>query len=389
MKEFDFDELDKAVNSLMGDVKTPEPAPVSVPTPTLALAAEPAPVSTPPQPMPVPSVSPTPPALPVKDTTPSSAPTPTPPPAALTPPRPSGRFMDVVHPSADMKAAPVVASPAPSREGVTIQPPARSTEVATAPSRPVIDIMAAPNAQPKPVSATPSLAAPAPEPTPEPVASAPIEPWVSPFLPDAQVEKRPLGAAPATPTVDLSESIAAELAKSSPMATPKETETKPESETEAPKQETTTSPETKEPAESEKPSAPDKKVIDDEQLSPEATRLPAELASDLMAIESGHAGLQDEIEPVRKGAESRASSSPSVGSLAARAVATGSIPQQYSEQPSTGDESHTPIYDNEAEHQPLKHPAKKKSGWMWVIFIVIILLIGAALGGAAYYFGLI
>jgi hypothetical protein len=70
-------------------------------------------------------------------------------------------------------------------------------------------------------------------------------------------------------------------------------------------------------------------------------------------------------------------------------LAASSIPTQYSEQPSTGDASHTPIYDNEATHQPLAHPAKKKKGWLLIVFIVAILAIGGGLGAAAYFLHLI
>lgn len=62
-----------------------------------------------------------------------------------------------------------------------------------------------------------------------------------------------------------------------------------------------------------------------------------------------------------------------------------SIPQQYREEPSTGDQNNGAIYDTDAYHQPLAHPKKKKSGWIWVMWTALFLALGAA-GGAALYF---
>jgi len=380
MKEFDFEELDKAVNSLMGDVKTPE-APAATPmTPSpAAIPATPAPAA----PEPAPAVSPT---LPVNNTTPApSEPVPSPARPVITPPRPSGRFMDVVHPSADMKIAPTPPVSTPSREGITVQPPARAQETVSS-TRPVVDIMTPSNVKsPQPNLETDKTPEPVAVPLPETAPTPPVtaEPWTSPFLPDAQVEKRPLGSTPpASPSLDLSQELAAELSKDHVPAKSVAMmgDEAAQKDMSAPKVESDTQPD-------EKTQEPTKQLKDDEQLVPEIARLPAELNSDLVAIESGQV-TPNELEPT-SGNSSARSASPSVGSLAGHAMNTASIPQQYSEQPSSGDESHTPIYDNEAVHQPLAHPAKKKSGWMLVVFIVIILVIGGALGAAAYYFGLI
>jgi len=376
MKEFDFEELDKAVNSLMGDVKTTEP--VSVASVPPAASPTPEPVTNSPQP-----AEPTP-ALPVKDTTPMPPETLSPPARpVLVSPRQSGRFMDVVHPSADMKTAPVAPVSTPSREGITVQPPTRVQETAPV-GRPVVDIMAPSSVKPPQPNLEPDKT---PEPATPPVEtiSAPpaaAEPWSSPFLPDAQVEKRPLGStSPSSPSLDLSQQLAAELSKDHIPAT--STAVVGE---ETPQKDSSVLTEKLNTQADEKVAESDKKPKDDEQLAPEVARLPAELNSDLVAIESGQV-TPNELEPTT-GSSSSKTASPSIGSLAGRAMNTASIPQQYSEQPSSGDESHTPIYDNEAAHQPLAHPTKKKSGWLWVIFIVVILVIGAALGGAAYYFGL-
>lgn len=103
--------------------------------------------------------------------------------------------------------------------------------------------------------------------------------------------------------------------------------------------------------------------------------VPAELSSDLVAIESTEpksdtpdtAELPVEVSHVTP-AESKVPTGPS------------SIAQQYREQPSTGDQSHAAIYDASQFPAPLSHPAKKKSGWLWIVWVVLLLALGA--GGA-------
>jgi len=378
MKEFDFDELDKAVNSLMGDIKKPEEStPVSAPTtpPTEATqpTAVPSPTPVPAAPIvePKPATTPPPASLPIPDST-----------ASLFP-RQGGRFMDVVHPSSDMKTA--TPTPAPSREGIAKQPltvtsrpaaPTTTFDVVTPSARspreaPPAELVATPESSPsEPSSLTPTLP------------PAPSDAWSSPFLPDAQVEKRPLGGSPSTASeTGLSEAIAAELSKGLSGESEPSTSLEPTPATPSPAPVEIVSEETKDDG-AAKPapesSEPSKKKGDvDLQLSPEAApALPAELNSDLVAIESGQAST-----PI--------GGSPSVDSSPAAMLAASSIPTQYSEQPSTGDASHTPIYDNEATHQPLAHPAEKKKSWLLIIAIVAILVVGGALGAAAYFLHLI
>lgn len=62
-----------------------------------------------------------------------------------------------------------------------------------------------------------------------------------------------------------------------------------------------------------------------------------------------------------------------------------SINQQYKEQPSTGDQHSGPIYDTDAYHKALVHPPKKKSSWIWILWIFILIIAGAASGAALYY----
>lgn len=118
MNDIDFDELDKAVSSALGPDAT-------------------SPAVTPPAPRP-----------------------------------PAGRFMDVVHPSSEMRppTRPMTTSP--------MAPPAAFPPVVSAPV------------------SMPAMVAPAPAQVPETPA---LE---SPFLPDAKVEKRPLGSMESTGPLD-------------------------------------------------------------------------------------------------------------------------------------------------------------------------------------------
>ncbi|HEU4716137.1 MAG TPA: hypothetical protein VFS14_04915, partial [Candidatus Saccharimonadales bacterium] len=195
-------------------------------------------------------------------------------------------------------------------------------------------------------------------------------PLTSPFLPDAKVEKRPLGG------------LASE-------------------ESDAPASDDDIS---------RAPMADDtKKSVDDpnKQLPADPTEvepvLPEELSGDLMAVEADttHAELKrahdesaqqsmpaaaKESPVAAQGFETKEPSTSPAASAEEKPVPAGptSIPQQYKEEPSTGDQDNGSIYDTDTYHQPLSHPAPKKSGWMWVVWIVLILLVGAG-GGALLY----
>ncbi len=406
MKEFDFEELDRAVNSLMSDVKKPDatqpaentvslttqPATSPSPEPVVTLPETPAePVVAAPTPVTAPTndTTPTPPSLPPPDL-------PTRPSTPILPPRRGGgRFMDVVHPSSDM-SSPASPTPLSTRQGKPLEP-LTMTE-APKPAGPVIDVMA-----PVALPSNPEVEAPTTNDTPEPTnvtpeempsgPSTPSEPWTSPFLPDAQVEKRPLGASlPESSGTGLSEAIAAELSKEHPS---EETPATPPAEPiEAAKEQEPAS--MSEPSLDVTPAEPEDTKDNDApapsnnpelNLNAEPVAMPAELNNDLVAIESGQKDTPLVEDASMTGSFESASNTSNTSSPAI--ISTGSIPPQYNEQPSSGDASHTPIYDNEAAHQPLAHPAKKKKSWVLVVFILAILVVGGGLGAAAYFLGLV
>ncbi len=405
MKDIDFEELDKAVNSLMAtsaetgipleSAKTPteqtspvapeSAAPVASEAPT---AAE-APVTPPP----------------VVDTTPEAAPAvasvapPAKPPLAT---KRSGRFMDVVHPSSDMRTSdkPV----APSRTGVTVQP-SNPTVVAETPDVDTVDTTksqvqalvpnevepttdgVASGVMPDPLDmsntqqaaeessapdadlpsdldsimaeelqknteaitdtdkaevaeTTPVSTAPEPggESTQEPALATDADELLgSPFLPDAKVEKRPLGGIASEST---------DLAAEEPTVTTEEDVSKTDE------------------ASIETP------------IEPVEADLPPELHPNVAAIEA--------TLPSQEPAAPASTTMPDT-----ETTAPVSIPQQYREKVPTDTSQHEALYDSAAQGTPLAHPAKKSSGWLWVLVSVLLIALGAGGAAALYYFKLI
>jgi len=373
MKDLDFDELDRAVNSLIGN-KTEEPAVASTQSGP-AVVNPGAPVVATPSAAPVPDLSV--PAAPsqAEDTSGDTA-------QPLAARRSSGRFMDVVHPSSDMRsAAPLVPV---SRVAADIQP---SGSVASAPATAANP--PAPTSEPavpttsewpdpidyhesKSESATvPPSAAVGPlsaittddddsdisriaDSINDSLADSKSSPLESPFLSDTKVEKRPLGAFS-------NEAPAAEPAKEPESIKPVDTPVTPGT------AETTTDGSQV----AEAPESSSQKPVDVD------TPLPAELHDDLLMIEADEdttsQAKKDEFVPPA----APASETP---------IGPTSITQQYKEQPSTGDQPTGAIFDTEAYHAPLAHPKKKKSGWLMVLWIVLLLVLGAGVGAAVYFF---
>lgn len=405
MKDLDFDELDRAVNSLMTNLpNTPEPKKTDEQTltitPTLKDDATPsfsaldktvADINKPDDATPVVESTPRTRLLSQDYHSPVAAP------AAR-----RGRFMDMVRPVAGAKS-PELTRPT-SRRGITIESKSPIITDVTPPSSMPIPSSAAPQPAIAKETETETIATSVND-WPDPLEMAsfkdepklldeskdaqneelleatnplPIEssvtdtpanytPLTSPFLSDTKVEKRPLGGTvvPEPPTALVNTSNEDEMAN----------EVLSETDTSA-----------------QLPANPT-----DISQPP----LPEELSGDLMAIESdtNNATPKDEMQPLQSpvGVLSTEQQKPVVAkqpmplpsptlssTTEEKPVSTGpiSIPQQYHEQPNTGDKANGSIYDTDTYHQPLAHPAKKKSGWLWVLWIVIILALGAG-GGAA------
>lgn len=365
MKDIDFDELDRAVSSLLGDAGE------------LSETAH-EPVEQPPQPDSAPVVE-----QPSPDNSTTTA---NPVTSPLIAKRSTGRFMDVVHPSSDMKTAASGVAPV-SRRGVTMTPSLVATEQAEAvqaAEQKVVEPSTVPDVvddrlpdpldfssagQQEATSVTPSEQAAAndgevsnTEQASQPdggTSSSSTEEGSNetPFLVDTKVEKRPLGAfsvedeEPTEHSTEVQSSAvdndAAPTAEVETAAAPVEAaDTIALGEGEV--------------------------VVDDPQTQADSATLPEELQDDLLSIESDTAAKpQIDVSDVATPAGS---------------PVAGSIAQQYQERPAAADQPAGAIYDVEAYHQPLKHPAKKKSGWLVVLLIVVFILIGVAGGAAVYYF---
>lgn len=360
MTDIDFDELDKAVNSLM-ETSTQtgiEPTSVAAATPAAQQAATPgaAPAAatvTQAVPKPADLVQPKPSSAPVatQSVRPSLA------------TKRSGRFMDVVHPSSDMRSAdrpsvptrtassiaPIndvaptpVAVPAPTDTAPQASVSSEDTYQLSEPSTSRVE-----DTMPDPLDYVQKKTAE--QPAAQPLASSDEElldsqleddlktiestgindsslPAAmpesddyagSPFIPDAKVEKRPLG----NPTSD---------------------------------------------AVAEQAESPGVDTAIKEQEAPSES-LPPELHEDVTKIEA-----------------STTKASPVLDTLGST-----SISQQYKEVKGEGVPEHQALYDTATATTTIAHPAKKKSGWMWVLWTVLLMLLGAGGAVAAYYMKLI
>ncbi len=378
MKDIDFDELDRAVNSLMSGVPKAEPAREDG---VKTLALDPV----------VSSGEDVPEQLEANVTVDSheitgetgqadedSMSVPSAPPAVARAARRRGQFMDMVRPSAPEARKPVPVRPI-SRNGATIHPagssrpvvssidgisqsPLQASEQVDSPQLSewpdpleAVDFNTTTEAVMVKADRTEMLTTRASslETDSEPQESSP--PLTSPFLPDTKVEKRPLGR--------MSDSDTFLQGSAEP------------DHTSVPESGSSVSDQT------------DGKSGD--VASPQQP-LPVELGRDVMAIEADTSNTSEESPEPSLDAKTMPvrSSALSLPPNMARPVAT-SIPQQYKVHPKVAEPSSGAIYDTAAYHQPLSHPAKKKPGWVWVMAIILILLLGAGSGAAVYFLGLV
>ncbi len=217
-------------------------------------------------------------------------------------PRPArGRFMDVVHHSSDMTTSNTLQASGDTPVLAVAEPEVAAPEV-TEPQSEVV-----------PTNKDDDSA----------IVSS-IEPLKTPFLPDAKVEKRPLGA------IDqpVEESVAEVLASSAS----KQFEDVP--------------------AESSSTTNIDNFAnVSADSADAQAPADPVELAA-----ESAESLELQKIEAAEIEAESRGKETPEGG-----------------------------IYDVNSYHQPINHPAKQKSSWAVIGIILVIILLAAALGAGAFF----
>jgi len=309
MSDFDFDELDKAVagasgsdvNQVITDIEEPEEQRV------VEIDSKP-------------------------EASESEAPK-----AAPAARRGSGRFMDVVHPSSDMRSRASSVAPSSRTEAPSFVPPASKVE----------------EEAPEEEESTSDI-----KDTQESAVGEWSKPLETPFLADAKVEKRPLGGFGPDPSQELLDA----------------------------------------PEEEPKPEAPDEPLLEANNL-PDPIDFAAHLASlDSEKEDTGNPAPVEEEKP-EEPQESEQSieqldelkepepETPPVLDVATSEEPVGptSIQQQYEERPATEQPSGA-IYDTENYHKPLAPPAKKKSGAWTIIWIILLVILGAAAGVAFYLY---
>lgn len=299
MSDFDFDELDKAVAGATAN-------PAEEVLDTLDEPSRPA----------VAEVAPT----PVMNEAPKIAP------AAR---RASGRFMDVVHPSSDMRSrtTPAVLSTATvKKETTSFVPPVAKPQEAPAEAMDFEENGSSVGEWSKPLE--------------------------TPFLADAKVEKRPLGGVGPEPSLVLLNTPEDELLLEAP---------------------------------------------DDPRIEATALPDPIDFAAHIASLESEKEDTGSEAQQAAEASEQTIEQldelektepvMPPALEVKTTPEPAGptSITQQYTEQPTTQQESGA-IFDTENYHQPLAPAAKKHSSVLAIIGIIVLVLLGAGAGVAFYWF---
>lgn len=395
MKDLDFDELDRAVNSLIPK------APTTTNTTNSLRSMDgisPKPVSG---------------GAILNNISPSMGPVrqvPTP----LASRRSAGRFMDMVRPAATPKPATSQSQSQPQPQPQTQPQPQpqfqpQPQHLQSTPSPAMTPVVPAASVNPAPVAATQTIAAPVTveKPTTPPVTS-PAGPgkWASlighndvnkgssipkeaavregrpsifsanfnkrassvddselpesPFLTDAKVDKRPLGAFSGDPQA------LANAMPSQPVVT------------------------SNEPA-----------VLGTQNNTSVTSGLPDELRDDLLRIESTDTVERPVVpaaNPVTMTPPAPASIpvAPQVATPAAMPVGQPAVVSQPSQpnqpvqpgQPAAlaTDPNTTSIYDTSAYQKTIAHPAHQTAGWMWIVWILALLAIGGGAGAVVYFF---
>lgn len=324
--------------------------------------------------------------------------------APIITPRRRGQFMDFV-PRASARAAPAIKRQAPTLQPTTndVRPeePAPSEDddmipvsVETNNPASLIDVEPATKGEDIPEAA--EMVAGASQPSEQEESKKQIEPKesvvtdepspesqesteperdaeYSPFISDAKVDKRPLGEPAVMSLETLEKDLSTESAelKNTPPAV-----TAPlpvELSVDVAKLDSDTTAGTDEPSFADPKLAAAAPIKNETlEVSPEDTEsaMQTSEASTASVVPAASPSPSPAARPVEKSTQ--------------RSTIMGSIAQQYTEQPSTGDQTTGSIYDTEQYHQPLQHPEKKKSGLAMIVWIIVFGLLGAA--GAAGYF---
>lgn len=372
MKDIDFDELDRAVSSVLTskDKKTDtDVLPIEAPVSSSADKRSSEPVVSEAAPKVSDSTA-------LSGATPSQSVSPSP---AI---RRSGRFMDVVHPSSAMsntpppKATPAVRRPiVPLSDDVKPEPKAEVAAVAeTTASYPTLDTL--------PEESTPRTEVSADE---ETSPDTPKESWPDPLdvTSDESKENTSTDEEPEKETDELDE-----LVTDDPVEEDTEERLQPEfnqtpflTDTKVDKRPLGAFAGGSNSDEIEPLSSADS--IDPEDVSasnPDVpTVLPHELDAEVMALDSNES--EPEVEPPSAPEKSSSShiSAPTVTS----------IPQQYKADNGTADTSEHSVFDTSSYHQPLlpQKTYRHNRTWVWALLVIGLLAVGAGLGALWFMAG--
>lgn len=388
MSEIDFEELDRAVSSLMNQSTGSSTNGAASPGASAnSGAAQQSSQASTPLPPPAPDSNMPSAAAPASEGE-SAAP------AAGAAPiiskRPVGRFMDVVHPSSDMRTASMGVPPSarPSRELAPLSPVSQDSSTFTEDyssanhdNNPMDDPVSADLLwqgsevlQNGNISDVDALGIPDSgnaASSSSDLASAPMD---SPFLANVDVDKRPLGQTdqPAPSGVDQDE-----------VSTPNENQEE-------------SMPDPISNWQSESSAAPDfssgsnnndeikeqdtqPRVGHDDAVAVMSPIVP-ELSQEVLAVESNLAvDTSGKSSEGVVGGHNTSSGSDEVNT-------PGDIPVQYKPEAANAPEPSAVFDVSTTEPQELQHPESKKSGWMVVVWILLLLIIGAGGGVAVWYF---
>lgn len=358
MTDLDFDELDRAVNSLINRDES-APAKQSTPTDTSAPAS-------PATPAPPAHTSPAQVVIP-KRTAPLGAKRSFVPAAAR---GSRGGVIDIVAPSANRQPARTAPQIKPISDVASLSAPKAPV---SAPAPVEVEAVTTPQPAPKPAwpdpldaeeLATPVSHAPAPD------AAEPAPPHPEPAEPEQEITPPPLkpgqsDEVPVTPEEPLNEE------KTTPfVAASKKVEKRPLGAYSdyAPAEE---------PSRSQPEQPPAANALTDEPVPPE-------LSPEVLAAESNE-------ENPKKKAETKKASAQKAETPAETMHQTAmlSIPKQYKTTEKPLDTSTHPIYDSKEYHPPLLEPqaaGKKSKRWLQIGIIIVILIILAVIGFLAYQF---
>ncbi len=335
MSDIDFEELDKAVNNLVGKDEEESSVPTSTPVPEETSQKQGPQVSQ----------------------------------------KPRGRFMDVLHPSSDMTSKdslptarktvnPITSTPAPA---------VRDTQMSSNHDLPAvkndwpdpIDMPPAQDADTQPVENI-DIGTEAVDDTEKPDAA-------SLFLPGAKVEKRPLGGFNAEPLED------SEPSEKPSQPTPFEPVTSKKSE----------------PLPASLPPELEANLVAIEEGGFRAETPAPEVVEEVPGIaeeDTIRPNLATPSPPVEKPTQPAFTSPPDTAVKTSGFLAAGSIPQQYktSEVNAQSEATHPIFFDADHHDASLPQGAHKKQGsttaFQWIFIIVGLLLLGATLGAALFVF---